>query len=107
MLAILKPFTSHERGGGYTYDRIHIPLLLKGAINRSVFAGHMRFLGNEIGWNGGPNGWADTYYLSFLGIVCFRIENTKGGKLKSCQPGITVHWMKITLTAAIRSARRW
>lgn len=107
MNALLAPFTTRHGSSSYIFDQVHIPLILKGSINRSVYAGHMKLLGIEWGWNEGPQGWTNTGYLSLWGIVAFHYENTKGGTLKSCKPGLTINWMKITLKAAVHGARKY
>lgn len=99
---------TRHRSSGYTYDQVRIPLLLRGSINRTVFAGHMRSLGIEIGWNGGPNkDWADAYYISFWGLVAFHYEETKNGTLKSCHPGLEVRWCKLVIKKSFYRARVW
>jgi hypothetical protein len=97
---------TRERGGGFIYDRVRIPFILRGAINRSVFAGHIRCLGVEVGWNGNGNGWANSYYLSLWGIVAWRFEDTKGGTLKAVHPGLAVSWCKLDLKAVIQPAKK-
>lgn len=100
-------FITRERGGGYTYDRIHIPLLLRGAINRTVYAGHFRSLGIQIGWNSGPDGWARSRHISFWGLVAFHYEDTKNSTLKSCQPGLEVRWCKFIIKKSFYRAKVW
>lgn len=97
---------TREKGGGYTFDRVRIPLLLRGSINRTVYAGHMRSLGIEIGWNSTAEGWAHNYFLSLWGIVAFRYEDTKGGTLKACKPGLTISWFKIS-KPIVRAASKY
>lgn len=66
---------------------------------------HVRFPGFLYTRNNGLSGWSEGRSWRFLGLVCLRHNETRGGKLKHCKkPGWSVTFATFNIKAAFRKA---